>query len=168
MTPPRALLSVVAGALIAAAALSCDHLDDDRVPLHPVNISFTTVADWDIYGVSGALTWRQFIKSERKPSGFPYTAMTYTGFGGVLLVGDVLGNPRAYDLSCPVERRVDVRVAIDPDDEYLAVCPKCGSRYNVFSLAGHPVSGEAADKGYALRPYRVEAGRGTDYMIIRN
>lgn len=167
MTLPRPLLCLAAGAVIAAA-ISCDRLDDDRVPLHPVNITFTTVADWDICGVSGALTWREFIKSERKPAKYAYTAMTYTGFGGVLLVGDMLGNPRAYDLSCPVERKADVRVAIDPDDEYLAVCPVCGSRYNVFSLMGHPVSGQAAEKGYALRPYRVEAGRGTDYMIIRN
>ena len=29
--------------------------------------------------------------------------MTYTGFGGILLVTDMSGSPLAYDLACPVE-----------------------------------------------------------------
>ena len=107
---------------------SCDRLDDDRIPVTPVNITFQTQADWDIYGVPGALSWKRFIRELRQPANFPYTEMTYTGFGGILLVCDVLGTPQAYDLACPVERSRDVRVNIDPKDEYLAVCPKCGSR----------------------------------------
>ena len=158
-------------AVAAAAAIvfaGCDRLDDDRVPLQPVNISFTTVAEWNIYGVSGAMTWKEFIRDLRRPADFPFKATTYTGFGGVLLVSDVLGNPRAYDLSCPVERRRDVRVAVQPSEDYLVRCPECGSTYNVFSLMGHPVGGEAAEKGYALRPYVVSAGFGGEYMLVRN
>lgn len=146
----------------------CDTLDDDRIPVHPVNISFSTVSDWDIYGVSGALTWRNFIREKREPSNYPYTEMTYTGFGGVLLVADVLGNPQAYDLACPVERHKETRLFINTEAEYLAECPVCGSRFNVFSLTGHPVSGEAAAKGYALRRYRVETGHVGTYIIVRN
>lgn len=79
---------------------------------------------------------------------------------------DVLGTPQAFDLSCPVERSKDVRVFINEDNEYLAECPKCHSTYNVFSLLGHPVSGEAASKGYALRRYRVGTGRAGEYMVV--
>ena len=149
----------------AAAVYSCHSLDDDRIPVQPVNISFATVADWNIYGVNGALEWRRFIRSDRIPPNYPYTAMTYTGFGGVLLLCDVLGNPQAYDLACPVECRQDVRVFINTEDEHLAECPECGSKYNVFSLMGHPVSGIAATRGYALRRYCVGAGR-VDYMLV--
>lgn len=160
---------MVAAAITAALAfgsLSCDSLDDDRVPVAPVNIVFPTVAEWNVYGVSGALTWKRFIREQRVPSNFPYVATTYTGFGGVLLVCDVAGTPKAYDLSCPVERKQSVRVFINTDDEHLAECPECGSRYNVFSLDGHPVSGVAAEKGYALRDYNVGPGMAGEYMVV--
>lgn len=111
------------------------------------------------------MRYKYFIRDTRQPSDFPYTATTFTGFGGVLLLSDVLGNPQAYDLACPVERKRDVRVRIKPDDEYLAECEECHSKYNVFSLTGHPVSGPAASKGYALRRYSVGA-KGTNYMVV--
>ena len=130
-------------------------------------ITFPTVAQWNVYGVSGALDWRRFVRSERIPGDFPYTAMTYTGYGGVLLVCDVLGNPLAYDLSCPVECSQNVRVEISTSDN-VAVCPKCGSKYNVFSLYGHPVSGPAADRGYGLTRYKVVPGREGTYLQITN
>lgn len=151
------------------AVAGCDRLDDDRVPLMPVNIVFNTVADWDAYSkIGGAMNYNRFIRDQRIPSYFPWLASTYTGFGGVLLLADVYGTVQAYDLSCPVERRQDVRVVIDEDDEFLAVCPLCGSKYNVFSLMGHPVAGEAADKGYAMRRYAVDYGRSGIYCLVRN
>lgn len=147
------------------AGVSCHHLDDDRIPVMPVNIIFATPADWDVYGVSGALSYKRFIRELREPRNFPYTALTYTGYGGILLLCDVQGVPQAYDLSCPVEHKQDVRVFINEDAEFLAQCPKCGSQYNVFSLTGHPVSGPAAQDGFALRRYRVGA-QGTSYMVV--
>lgn len=155
--------AVAAVVLISVSA--CHTVDDDRIPVHPVNIVFNTVADWNVYGVSGAMDYKYFIREQRKPSKFPYTASTYTGFGGVLLLTDVMGDARAYDLSCPVEAENNVRVAID--DEMLARCPKCGSTYDVFSLQGHPVGGRAADLGYGLRQYHVGPGRANSaYMVV--
>ena len=155
--------------LLCAAAVfgGCDTLDDDRIPPAAVNIAFPSVAEWDVYGVSGALDHKRFIPEQNLPKGFFYTASTYCGFGGILLVGDVLGVPHAYDLSCPVERSTTVRVRINTETN-LAECPKCHSTYDVFSLTGHPVSGEAASKGYGLRHYHVGPGRGTVYMLISN
>ena len=168
MPKTRTYAAVLAALAIVLAVSSCDTLDNERIPVQPVNISFATVADWNVYGVSGALTWRSFVREERLPSNYPYTAMTYTGFGGVLLVGDVFGNPQAYDLACPFECSRTVRLFINTEAEHLAECPKCGSRFNVFSLTGHPVSGPAAERGYALRRYRVEPGRAGEYYIVRN
>lgn len=152
--------------IAAACFVSCHTVDDDRVPVMPVQITFISQAQWDVYGVAAAMDYRSFIRDERVPAGYHYTASTYTGFGGVLLVSDVLGNPQAYDLACPVECRRDVRVKINEDD-YKAFCPKCGSTYDVFSLSGTPVSGVAAERGYGLRRYRVSPGRDLSaYMII--
>lgn len=153
-------------AILTAGVLSgCHHLDDDRIPPAPVLVQFNSVADWDAYGVPGAMSWRRFIKSERVPQNFPYTAMSATGFGGILLCGDINGYPVAYDLSCPVECRTDVRIYID-EDALVAECPKCHSTYDVFSLWGHPLSGEAAEKGYGLRRYNVHPGSQNEYRII--
>lgn len=150
---------------VAAILSGCDTLDDDRIPAAEVNISFTTVAEWNVYGVASALDYRTFIPEQHLPAGFYYTASTYCGFGGVLLVGDVMGTPQAYDLACPVECRRDVRVRINKATN-LAECPLCHSTYDVFSLYGHPAGGEAADKGYGLRRYHVGPGVGS-YMLIR-
>lgn len=161
------LLSAISLTAIIVLASSCHSLDDDRVPYAPVSIPFTTVHEWDVYGVPAALDHRRFIIQERIPSNFPYTARMSTGFGGVLLVGDVLGEPRAYDLACPVERKSTIRVAIDKET-MLAECPVCHSTYDVFSLAGHPVAGKAAEDGFGLRVYHVSRGQGNFYMFVSN
>ena len=162
----KALIStLLTVAVLATAVLTgCHTIDDNRIPVAPVNIVFYSVADWDIYGVAGATSYRRFIRAERVPSNFPYTATTFTGYGGILLVSDVMGNPQAFDLSCPVEVKQTVRVAIDPET-MLAKCPRCGSTYDVFSLLGSPVSGMAADRGYGLRHYHVSPS-GSAYMVV--
>lgn len=132
----------------------------------PVNIVFQSPGMWETYGVPGATSHRRFISREKEPAGFPFTAMTYTGFGGVLLVGDILGEPQAFDLACPVEARYDVRVEIDPD-ENVARCPECGSTYDVFGNLGTPLSGPAVDMHYALTRYHVNRGSGAlEYMVV--
>lgn len=163
----RTLAPLTAAALLAAgaAALSgCHHLDNKRLPPCNVSIVFWTQADWNIYGVSGAMTSKRFVRELREPADFPWTALTYTGLGGILLVADINGQPMAYDLACPVECNASVRVAMNAD--LLAECPKCHSTYNVYSLYGHPESGIAAEKGYGLELYSVGPGRGGEYMVV--
>lgn len=133
--------------------MSCDSVDDDRIPPSPVRIDFVSQGEWDLYGIGGALQWREFIKQQRIPSGFPYSDASQTGFGGVLLVGDFIGDAQAYDMACPVEVKRDVRVSVDTDGA-VARCGVCGSTYDIFRQ-GAPISGKAADQGYALRRYRV-------------
>lgn len=154
--------------IIAASLISvgCDRLDDQRIPPAPVNIPFATVGDWNVMGVGGALDYRRFIKEELIPSDYHYSAISATGFGGVLLVCDVNGAPVAYDLSCPVECKRDVRIFVNAD-ELIGECPKCHSTYDIFTLGGHPLSGQAAKDGFGLRRYNVGSGR-ADYMIVSN
>lgn len=164
------IVKIILNSFIAIAILvlsvGCDRLDNQRIPPAPVNIPFASVGDWNVSGIGGALDHRRFIKEQLIPANYHYTAISATGFGGVLLVGDVNGQPAAYDLACPVECKRDVRVAIDTE-AMVAECPVCHSTYDVFSLGGYPLTGPAAEDGYGLRRYNVGSGRG-DYMIISN
>ena len=162
----QSLLRVGLCCLVMLTTLAgCKHLDDDRIPPAPVRLEFRTVADWNLYGVPGALGYRRYIKSERIPANFPYVALSQTGFGGVLIVGDILGAPRAYDLACPVECKADVRIVID-EEASKAYCPKCKSVYDVFTNYGQPLSGPALEYGYGLRKYYVGAGSQGEYMVV--
>ena len=157
-----------------SAASSCNQVDDDRIPSLPVYIDLSGAGMWNSYGVSGVGISRNFIRWQGtvSPSGFPYTANTYVGFGGVLLIGGVdpftadPNVPLAYDLSCPVERSQTVRVAVSPDD-LQAVCPECGSRYDVVTGGGAPVGGPAltGKNKYGLRRYSCDPGQGGGYII---
>lgn len=153
---PSLLLTAVFVAAVGALFTACHHIDNDRIPPTPVYIAFQSVGEWERYGVAGATDSKRFIKSDRVPEGYPYAALTETGYGGVLLVSDLMGECLAYDLSCPVEARPNIRIDVNYENN-LAVCPKCGSVYDVFSNFGTPVRGPAAERGYGLTRYHVSA-----------
>lgn len=165
------ILSLVA---LLSAASSCNQVDDDRIPSLPVYIDLSGAGMWNSYGVAGVGISRRFInwQGELSPSGFHYNANTYTGFGGILLIGGIdpfTGDPNvplAYDLSCPVERSQTVRVEIDPDN-LEAVCPQCESRYDVVTAGGVPVGGQAltGKTKYGLRRYVCQPGQTGGYII---
>ena len=161
----KALIDGTAVFSAVVTLFSCNSIDDDRIPAAAVNITFSTAADWNIYGVAGAMDYKYFILSKREPSNFPYLASSATGFGGVLLVSNVMGEPMAYDMACPVECKSSVVVRIDKEI-MQARCPECGSTYDVFSLMGHPTGGPAATGHYGLRRFYVGPGRGGAYMVV--
>ncbi|MDE5869824.1 MAG: hypothetical protein K2H18_06290 [Muribaculaceae bacterium] len=158
-------LSAVAFSLTTA----CNSNDDERIPNMGVSINLSDAGLWSHYGVSGFGIPQYFIKSLRQPAGFPYLERSMTGYGGVLLINgfDYRINevaPLAYDLSCPVERKQDVRVKVDPDT-FEAICPDCGSKYDVTMGAGAPLSGPAYNDHYALRRYEC-IPNGTGYLVV--
>lgn len=130
----------------------CETAEYDRIPTAPVRIEFGNAVMWNVYGVSAYPDSRCFIKQEGKPKGFPYTADTYTGYGGVILVCDPINTIHAYDLSCPVERSSKVRIEFDTEELVLR-CKECGSTYDVST--GVPLSGRAHEHRYLLQPYAV-------------
>ncbi len=155
----------LAAVLAVLSLAACHTIDDDRIPPMPVRLTFYTIAEWNTYGVTGALDHKRFIKDERVPGNYPYSALSQTGYGGVLLVGDIFGAPRAYDLSCPVECKRDVRIVVD-NEANNAYCPKCGSVYDIYTNYGQPLSGFAAERGYGLQQYYVGAGTQGEYMVV--
>ena len=159
-------------ALCVSLFSGCHEVDDERIPRMPVSINITGAGMWNTYGVAGTGLSRDFILREGIPEGFPYTQGSATGFGGVLLIGGMdpftsePNVPLAYDLACPVERKSSVRVYIDAGN-LDAVCPECGSHYNVVTGGGSPVSGIAltGKTKYALRRYQCLGGNTGGYYI---
>lgn len=168
---PFRLLTAV---LLMLSASACNTLDDDRIPALPVNINLTDIGMWNTYGVFGFGQHREFIRELRKPANYSYGASTYTGYGGILLISGMdaysteTNVPLAYDLSCPVECRADIRVYFD-SETLEAVCPVCGSRYNVCEAAGAPVAGPALEGKYKyrLQPYLCIPSASGGYLITR-
>lgn len=165
---------IISGMLVAVMAVGCHSVDDDRIPAYAVSINLGDAAFWNTYGVSGFGSNRRFILSPslREPRGFPYSQQSATGYGGVLLISgmDPFTNqtdvPLAYDLACPVEVKADVRVQIE-GELFEAVCPVCGSHYDVTMSGGSPVSGPAATGKYkyGLRRYRCLPTGNGGYVI---
>lgn len=164
MTLRQLILTLIIVPLVAAGLSSCAHTDNKRLPYAQVNIVFLTQADWITYGVAGAADYEYFVREKREPARYPWTAATYTGFGGVLLCTDYNGRPLAYDMACPVECSRDVTVRINSD--MLAECPRCHSLYDVFALSGGPVGGPAAADNYGLTVYHVGAGHMGEWMVV--
>lgn len=156
-------LSITISVSLAILTSACESVDSDRIPNMPVSINMADAGMWNSYGVAGFGSLKRFILSPglREPSGFPYSQTSATGFGGVLLIEGMdpyemtTGVPLAYDLACPVEMKQDVRIHVT-GDLYEAVCPVCGSRFDVTMGGGAPLSGPAAsgDRRYGLRRYR--------------
>ena len=162
-----------AGLLLLVGSTGCDSIDEDRIPAYPVQINLNNPGLWNVYGVAGYGQHRDFIRQTGTPANFPFTETTYTGYGGVLLImgmdpysaGNVV--PLAYDLSCPVERRENIRVYVD-DETLEAICPVCESHYDVCMAGGSPTAGPAltGHVKYALQRYMAYPANG-GYVIGR-
>ena len=163
---------MIAVSLSVALITACNTVDESRIPSVSVNLNLASASLWDTYGVSAFGDSRIFIRPLGEPRNFPYTDKTATGYGGLLIVSGMnpftleAGVPMAYDLSCPVECKPDIRVAMKAGEALpYAECPKCGSTYDVVERAGSPTSGPALQHKYGLRRYEVRAGAYGGYIF---
>ena len=176
MSVPRPLAYVLAAAVCVIASLAmggCKSVNNDVTPSVPVNLNLGSPDLWNTYGVEGFGNYRVFIKSLRVPADFPYSANSATGYGGVLLINGVnpftseAGVPMAYNLSCPVENSPDIRVSMQADGLVpVAVCPDCGSHYDVVERGGSPASGPALAEKRGLRRFECRPGPYGGYLIV--
>lgn len=115
--------------------MSCTQTEHSYFPSYPVYLELDlTFEDKELNGV---MAYKEYILG--KTSGLGATERT--GLGGVLVYHSGDGY-FAYDLSCPNETQASVRVEMDENGIY-AVCPKCGSTYNVFEGYGRLEKGPA-------------------------
>lgn len=93
-------------------------------------------------------------------------AGSYYGIGGVLVINrGTYGNGidfGAYDLACPYEAQQQVRII--PNNNNRAVCPKCGSQFELFT--GKVIEGPALKKTKILQPYYVRKTGDDEYRVI--
>jgi len=155
-------------ALLLLTTTACTKIDNTTLPSYTVYIPLDSYALWNTYGVSGLGDYRIFNRTKQLPSNFPYTALMYTGYGGVLLMMGLDAStssyePVAYDCACPVERSVNTTVSVNASN-FEAVCPQCGSRFDVFQGSGGPLSGTALTRKVGLTIYKVRASNG-GYII---
>ena len=152
---------------------ACHQLNDERIPAMAVSIDLSNQGIWDTWGVHYPGQHFEFILRNpvREPAGFPYSYGSATGYGGVLLIygqnsftGEV--GPLAYDLSCPVERMPEITVYVD-ENSLEAICPDCGSHYNVLEAGGAPTEGPADAMHYAMTQYQCLPTINGGYIITR-
>ena len=73
------------------------------------------------------------------------------GFGGVLVIHTMLGEYKAFDLTCPYEINQNITVKVD-DEVLYAVCPKCGTKYEIGFGTGAP---DGASKHGLLEYHKI-------------
>lgn len=170
----RKILIAVLAAVMLLAAGGCNTIDDNRIPAMPVNINLSTPDLWVTYGPSGYGDYRLFIRELREPRNFAFTEKTATGYGGVLVICGVNPFfpeqgivPLAYDLSCPVESKPEIRVEMQADGLVpIAVCPECGSSFDVVERGGSPIEGIALSENVGLSRYECRPTQYGGYLII--
>ena len=158
----RKAFSILTALFLLVMASACEHIDNKSVPRYTVRIDLGNIALWSTYGVNGMGDYRIFDRERGIPSNFPFNANTYTGYGGVLLMMG-METPMAYDLACPVEASQSIILSINSEN-FEAVCPRCGSRFNPLTGAGGPLSGVAINSKVGMRQYRVVPS-GYGYVI---
>ena len=80
-----------------------------------------------------------------------FNSIERTGYGGILVFhGQENGAEAffAYDMACPNEASPTVKVVVE--NTLFARCPKCKSKYEIWSGIGNPVEGPSK---YSLKRY---------------
>ncbi len=118
--------------LLAIAALftmsACDGATESSIPNVSFRLTYNT-AQYPLITTPGF-----FTKVTRNTNGIA------VGYGGLILGKSVFttfgdDNYVAYDAACPVEANSTVSVNVVEDGLGTAVCPKCGTKYNLSNGA---------------------------------
>lgn len=153
--------------LVITICTGCKSVNDNRIPVASVRIEVSLAQQQKReYWASVPTAHVAFVKPN-SPYGFPYSVSSATGYGGVLQVCGYDNELFAFDLSCPFEHSPTIRVRID-EKSLNAVCPECGSAFDVFYGSGAPIEGPAAKEKYSLRRYMINHIPSTSSYIIIN
>ena len=142
------------------AFVSCERNYVSSIPNYPVGMRINLTTDYPNFKNS---TGQILTFTERKLD------IDRLGFGGILLctglMTDDFGNSLyyAYDMACPYE--ADLKVRVYPMEEGLGrvKCEKCGTEYNVGYGFGDPDT-ETGPATEILKRYRVTISG--DYLTV--
>lgn len=136
--------------IISFLSESCNDNYISSIPYFPVSLELNlSVSPYTLFRNST----NKYLLFEKQ-----ITGSDLVGYAGILVytgVGfDDLGNSNyyAFDMSCPYEHQIDVRVRPDLNGLGRVVCEKCGSVFDVSYGVGNPVSGKAKE---VLKRYKT-------------
>jgi len=124
----------------------------EKIPENPINASVylrldLNGRDKDLRGIA---SFRVYSLS--KP-GVDYNLLIERiGLGGLLVVHTTFDTWSAFDLACPNEQIPSNNKIVEVDkDGMYAICPHCGTKYDVINGTGIAVEG----KRFGLKSYSV-------------
>ena len=137
--------------LILFTLLSCADTIETRIPYRIVSLELDlTYQDKALNAIQAYKIYTQAnIDQDREQ----------TGFGGVLVYHGLSSNGTA----CPHEASANVIVEVDESAVY-AICPKCGSKFELLNGIGNPVEGPCAEEKQALKQYVVDTNGNKIYI----
>ena len=109
-------------------ALSCG-FEKNPIPYAPVNLNLDLTFKDKELRTSGS--YKEYTSKNINIS------LERAGYGGILVVHNYLNEYRAFDRTCPYEVNPGITVEVDSVVRY-AVCPKCGTKYEIGMSAGVP------------------------------
>ena len=129
--------------------LSCNSTYRSSIPDFPVYLELDLT--YEDRGLKSPQASKIYIKGKSALS-----AYEKTGFGGVLVYNGIRDgsseNYYAFDAACPVEVNQKIIVEVDSFGIY-AVCPECGTKYDISYGIGNPIEGIAKER---LKRYPVD------------
>lgn len=145
--------------LLVCGSLSCADTIETRIPYRPVNLELDlTYQDKALKAVQAYKLYTQQNIDQ---------ANEQTGFGGVLVFHGLSGSGTsafyAFDAACPHEASASVIVEVD-DAAIYAICPRCGSKFELLNGLGNPIEGPCAEEKQALKPYQVSTNGNKIYI----
>ena len=138
---------------------SCTETVEERIPIRAVYLELDlTYQDRELNAIQA---YKIYHQSDVNQAG------ERTGFGGVLVYHGLstmgTGAFYAFDAACPYEASSTVVLSVDESAVY-AVCPECGSKFELLNGIGNPVEGPCAEKRWQLRRYAVETSGNKVYV----
>lgn len=146
--------------LLLLATGACSKYEESNIPYAPVFLNIDLrYEDKDLVGLY-----------KHKSITAPRTAAERAGYSGVLVICGInttTGGTTyyAFDLCCPHEAKKNIM--IEANDAGKAVCPECGTEYEIGYGTGAPTEGVSR---YPLRKYAVsQKSPGNDQeWVVRN
>ncbi len=139
--------------ILAISITSCIDNVISSIPDYPVSLQLNLITTYPTFRNSTD----QFLVFKK-----PVYVTDRVGYGGILVNTGFDGVYYAFDLSCPFEAKQDILVV--PNLNGQAICPGCGSVFNIGYGNGDPISGKAKQ---ALKRYKAILSGDVLYITLK-
>ncbi len=142
---------------------SCIENTVSTIPDYPVNLRLDLTATYStFYNSIGQQIYTKSNQIYYNDNAFPLKETERTGFGGILIYTNYERKYCAVDMACPYEAKRDVCVEIDGLE---AVCPECGSKFDIYNSEYAPPSKGPVTQ--ALKKYKTQLSSNGILLIYR-